>query len=291
MEATNHLLNQQFVTAPLKPRPLDCHKGMLGSVGIIGGASTMIGAALLAGRAALKCGAGRVYITLLVDDAPNLDLQQPELMLRSPEQLFELKQLSTLVIGPGLGQTGAATQCLQQALASHMPLVLDADALNLIAAHNSLAESLQHRTAANILTPHPVEAARLLGCSTDVVQQDRVRSALALAQRFRSIVVLKGAGSICALPELNWFINPTGNPGLSSAGMGDVLSGMIAALIAQQLGPLQATLLAVYLHGAAADRLVQQGIGPIGLTASEVIDESRQVLNGWIYGGNIQCNK
>ncbi|MDA8328446.1 MAG: NAD(P)H-hydrate dehydratase [Betaproteobacteria bacterium] len=286
METTAHLLNQPFVTTPLKPRPADCHKGLLGSVGIIGGAASMIGAALLAGRAALKCGAGRVYVALLADDAPTVDPQQPELMLRSPAQLFELKHLSTLVIGPGLGQSSAAIHWLQQALASGIPLVLDADALNLIAVHSVLADSLQHRTAASILTPHPAEAARLLGCNTDAVQQDRVRAALALTQRFRSIVVLKGAGSICALTELDWFINPTGNPGLSSAGMGDVLSGMIAALIAQQLSPQQAALLGVYLHGAAADQLVQQGIGPIGLTASEVMDAARQVLNGWIYPAN-----
>jgi hydroxyethylthiazole kinase-like uncharacterized protein yjeF len=286
MEASIHQLDQQFVTAALKPRPPDCHKGMLGSVGIIGGAATMTGAALLAGRAALKCGAGRVYIALLTEDAPCVDIQQPELMLRSPAQLFELKQLSTLVIGPGLGQTSVAMHWLQQALASDIPLVLDADALNLIATHAGLAESLQTRIATSILTPHPAEAARLLGCDADTVQRDRVGTALTLAKRFHSIVVLKGAGSICALTELSWFINPTGNPSLSSAGMGDVLSGMIAALIAQQLSPQQATLLGVYLHGAAADHLVQQGMGPIGLTASEVMDAARQVLNSWIYPEN-----
>ncbi len=284
MEASTHLLNQPFVTTPLKPRPADCHKGMLGSAGVLGGAASMVGAALLAGRAALKCGAGRVYVALLADDAPSVDLQQPELMLRLPAQLLELGQLSALVVGPGLGQSSAAIQCLQQALASDIPLVLDADALNLIAVHSALTDSLQHRTAASILTPHPAEAARLLGCDTDTVQRDRVGTALTLAQRFRSIVVLKGAGSICALTELDWFINPTGNPGLSSAGMGDVLSGMIAALIAQQLSPQQATLLGVYLHGAAADQLVQRGTGPIGLTASEVMDAAREVLNSWIYG-------
>ena len=283
MKTTIHQLNQQFVTAALKPRPTDCHKGMLGSVGIIGGAATMVGAALLTGRAALKCGAGRVYVALLTDNAPIVDPQQPELMLRSPAQLFELAAISTLVIGPGLGQDDVALLWLQQALASDIPLILDADALNLIATHTELAESLQHRTSASILTPHPAEAARLLHSTTDTVQQDRVGAAQALAKHFRSIVVLKGAGSICALTELDWFINPTGNPGLSSSGMGDVLSGMIAALIAQQLSPQQATLLAVYLHGAAADSLVQRGIGPIGLTASEVIDAARAVLNEWIY--------
>lgn len=283
METATHLLDQKFVTAPLKPRPPDCHKGMLGSVGILGGAASMTGAALLAGRAALKCGAGRVYVAMLADNAPGIDLQQPELMLRTPAQLFDLSYLSTLAVGPGLGQSDDAMHWLQRALLTKLPLVLDADALNLIAAHAELTQQLQQRSATSILTPHPTEAARLLDCSIDAVQKDRTGSALALAERFRSIVVLKGAGSICALPDQSWFINPTGNPGLSSAGMGDVLSGMIAAFIAQQLSPLQATLLAVYLHGAAADDLVQRGIGPIGLTASEVIDAARRVLNSWVY--------
>ena len=280
---TAHVLKQQFVTAPLKPRPADCHKGMLGSVGVIGGAATMTGAALLAGRAALKCGAGRVYIAMLNEHAPSVDPQYPELMLRTPAQLFELDHLSTMVAGPGLGQTNHAMQWLQHVLLSDLPLILDADALNLLASHTKLALQLPPRDAANIITPHPAEAARLLNTSLDKVQRDRVGAALALAERFHSIVVLKGKGSICALPDQNWFINPTGNPGLSSAGMGDVLSGMIAALIAQQLNPQQATLLAVYLHGAAADDLVQRRIGPIGLTATEVIDTARQLLNNWVH--------
>ncbi len=279
-----HILNKQFVTAPLKPRPLDCHKGMLGSVGILGGAASMTGAALLAGRAALKCGAGRVYVALLADDAPSVDLQQPELMLRTPAQLFELTNLSAVVIGPGLGHSGNAMHWLQHALASDLPLVLDADALNLIAIHHELRQQLRHRPAPSILTPHPGEAARLMGYGVDAIQHDRMDAAQMMAERFRSIIVLKGAGTICALPDRRWFNNPTGNPGLSSAGMGDVLSGMIAAFIAQQLNPQQAALLGVYLHGAAADDLVRHGTGPIGLTASEVIDTARQLLNGWIYG-------
>ncbi|WP_124949601.1 NAD(P)H-hydrate dehydratase [Sulfuriferula thiophila] len=283
MEPTEHILNQAFVTAPLKPRPADCHKGMLGSVGIIGGATSMTGAALLAGRAALKCGAGRVYVALLADNAPAVDLLQPELMLRTPAQLFELDHLSALVIGPGLSQSSDAMNWLQRALASDLPLIIDADALNLLAAHHDLRLQLRQRTAPAILTPHPGEAARLMGYDLKAIQHDRMDTAQLLAKNFHSIIVLKGAGTICALPDRHWFINPTGNPGLSSAGMGDVLSGMIAAFIAQQLSPQQATLLAVYLHGAAADILLKQGTGPIGLTASEVIDAARQQLNIWIY--------
>ena len=232
----------------------------------------MCGAALLAGRAALKLGAGRVYTALLADAAPAVDMGQPELMLCSPEKLFQLDHLSCLAVGPGLGQSPQAVQWLRQALETELPLVLDADALNLLSVHDDLRELTKSRKGGTILTPHPAEAARLLSSTTHDIQQERVHSATLIAQRLNSLVVLKGAGSICATPKGGWFINPTGNPGMSSAGMGDVLSGMIAAMIAQKLTPQSALLLAVYLHGAAADDLVEQGIGPIGLTATEVAE-------------------
>jgi hydroxyethylthiazole kinase-like uncharacterized protein yjeF len=250
----------------------------------LGGAESMCGAAFLAGRAALKLGAGRVYLGLLADNAPAMDTVQPELMLRAPAHLFDLlDQLSCLVVGPGLGQSDAAFALMEQALSTDLPLVLDADALNLIATHPELGQQLKARKAQSILTPHPAEAARLMGCGSHDIQQDRLGAALVLAGRYNSMVVLKGAGTICALPDENWWINPTGNPGLSSAGMGDVLAGMIGAFIAQRVNPRQATLLGVYLHGAAADELVRKGIGPVGLTASEVIDAARALINQWVY--------
>ncbi|MCE5181693.1 MAG: NAD(P)H-hydrate dehydratase [Betaproteobacteria bacterium] len=283
LKPSGWLLEKDALAAALKPRPRNSHKGLLGSVGILGGAPSMCGAALLAGRAALKLGAGRVYVALLAGDAPAVDMAQPELMLCSPQRLFELDDLNCLVVGPGLGQSAQAVQLLKQALDTELPLVLDADALNLIATDGELQAQLKNRKGGTILTPHSAEAARLTGGSTHDIQQERVPSAVMLAKRFNSLVVLKGAGSVCALPDEKWFINPTGNPGLSSAGMGDVLSGMIAALVAQRLAPQQALLLAVYLHGAAADELVVEGIGPIGLTATEVTDRARSLLNDWIY--------
>ncbi|PIY98411.1 MAG: bifunctional ADP-dependent NAD(P)H-hydrate dehydratase/NAD(P)H-hydrate epimerase [Hydrogenophilales bacterium CG_4_10_14_0_8_um_filter_62_70] len=283
LQPTGWLLEKNEVATALKPRPRNSHKGLLGSVGILGGASTMCGAALLAGRAALKLGAGRVYTALLADAAPAVDMGQPELMLCSPEKLFQLDHLSCLAVGPGLGQSPQAVQWLRQALETELPLVLDADALNLLSVHDDLRELTKSRKGGTILTPHPAEAARLLSSTTHDIQQERVHSATLIAQRLNSLVVLKGAGSICATPKGGWFINPTGNPGMSSAGMGDVLSGMIAAMIAQKLTPQSALLLAVYLHGAAADDLVEQGIGPIGLTATEVAEAARKLLNRWIY--------
>ncbi|BAN35286.1 carbohydrate kinase [Sulfuricella denitrificans skB26] len=277
------LLEKTEVAAALKPRPRNSHKGMLGSVGILGGASAMCGAALLAGRAALKLGAGRVYAALLADAAPAVDIGQPELMLCAPEKLFQLDHLNCLAVGPGLGQSPQAVQLLRQALETELPLVLDADALNLLAIHDDMQELTKSRKGSTILTPHSAEAARLLSSTTHDIQQERVHSATLIAQRLNCLVVLKGAGSICATPKGEWFVNPTGNPGMSSAGMGDVLSGMIAALIAQRLTPQSALLLAVYLHGAAADDWVEQGVGPIGLTATEVADAARMLLNRWIY--------
>lgn len=282
LQPTGWMLEQSEVAAALKPRPRNSHKGLLGSVGILGGAASMCGAALLAGRAALKLGAGRVYAALLADAAPAVDMGQPELMLCSPEKLFQLDHLSCLAIGPGLGKSPQAVQWLRQALETELPLVLDADALNLLCLHDDLRELAKSRKGGTILTPHPAEAARLLSSTTHDIQQERIHSATLIAQRFNSLVVLKGAGSICATPKGEWFINPTGNPGMSSAGMGDVLTGMIAALIAQRLTLQSALLLAVYLHGAAADELVEQGIGPIGLTATEVADAARMLLNRWV---------
>ena len=142
---------------------------------------------------------------------------------------------------------------------------------------------LKTRKTASILTPHPSEAGRLLGCSNHEIQQDRVGSAQVLASRLNSLLVLKGAGTVCAFPDDTWHINPSGNPGLSSAGMGDILCGMIGALLAQRLSAEKATLLAVYLHGLAADELVKNGTGPIGLTASEVAIMARSLLNQWVY--------
>ena len=272
-------LLSQATRPQLKPRLPGSHKGMFGNAGILGGAAGMVGAALLAGRAALKLGAGRTYVALLAENAPLVDPMQPELMLRTPEKLLELDHLDCLAVGPGLGQSNEAQHFLAAALKIKLPLVLDADALNLIGSEARLQQLLKKRSAATILTPHPAEAGRLLKIGTEEIQRDRLAAALEIAKRYRCHVVLKGAGSICALPDGSWYINSSGNPGMASAGMGDVLTGMIAALIAQGLGAGDALLLAVYLHGAAADDLVARGVGAAGLTASEVTDAARNLLN------------
>ena len=270
----------------LRPRARNTHKGSFGSVGILGGNKSMLGAALLAGRAALKLGAGRVYLGLLDPEAPAVDAQQPELMLRRADTLLAT-DLRALACGPGLGRSSEAIRLLEQAVKAPLPLVLDADAINLLAEDGRLEGNLYNRVAPVILTPHPAEAARLLGCSTREIQDDRVGAALQISQRYRSHVALKGCGTLIATPlETNagshWWINTTGNPGMATAGMGDVLTGLVVSLLGQGW-PAEAALLAgVHLHGAAADALLDSGIGPAGMTAGEVIDPARNVFNHWI---------
>jgi len=276
------LIGHAVLDASRKPRVRNSHKGDYGSVGIIGGARGMVGAAVLAGRAALLLGAGRVYVGLVADDAPRLDASQPELMLRTADDVLKLGHLTALAAGPGLGQSPDAALYLGWAIESALPLVIDADGLNLIGAEAGFREALARRTAPTLLTPHPAEAARLLGCATGDIQRDRVAAARALAERYNAQIVLKGAGSICACPDGMWAINPTGNPGMASAGMGDVLTGQLAALLAQGNDAKHALQAAVYLHGAAADMLLARGVGPVGLTASEVIPAAREIFNSTV---------
>ena len=273
------LLIQSLFQAKMPARNSDAHKGTFGSVAIIGGANGMVGAVLLAARAALYSGAGRVYAAMLCKNAPSVDMLQPEIMLRSPQAITQLAQLDCVVIGTGLGQSNTSLTLLEYWLAQNIPLLLDADALNLIASHLHLASLVISRNAETVITPHAGEAARLLDVSTEHIQQNRTESALKLAKSLNATCVLKGAGTVCAHHDGSYFINTTGNVGLASGGTGDVLSGIIGSLIAQGLTGLDAAKLGVFVHGAAADALVKKGIGPAGLTASEVALEARNIIN------------
>jgi hydroxyethylthiazole kinase-like uncharacterized protein yjeF len=314
------VLTRNKVIVNLPKRPRDSHKGMFGTVTVIGGATGMVGAALLAARAALKLGAGCVHAGLLAENVPAVDPVQPELMLHRAADLLSYRPLpnplgkttshstrlettaakslvipqageganvktmidsDVVAIGCGMGTSTTAYQLLYQALQLKCPLVLDADALNLLARHADLQDDLRKRKGATLLTPHPGEAAQLLACDTKALQADRVAAVRKLAQQFGCSVVLKGADSLCATRDGRLFVNRTGNPGMSSPGMGDVLSGMIAALIAQGMTPDDALLLAVHLHGAAGDALAEQGIA-VGMTATEVSEWARWLLNQWL---------
>ena len=271
-----HLNSVDGFSAYLQRRRHDSHKGSYGDVIVLGGAQGMAGAPILAARAAAKCGAGRVFAAF-VDEAPAYDSMQPELMCRRATDMDFSS--ATLVAGPGLGTSRAAHDLLAKAMHAPVPLVLDADALNLVAAETGLQHKLAERHAVAILTPHPLEAARLLQASTREVQSDRIAAAREIARRFNAIVVLKGSGSVIADPAGEVMINTTGNPALATAGTGDVLAGLCGALLAQSFPAWNAALAATWLHGQAADTLVKQGIGPIGLTASELIPIARTILN------------
>jgi ADP-dependent NAD(P)H-hydrate dehydratase / NAD(P)H-hydrate epimerase len=283
-------LTQKKVMASFPKRPRDSHKGLFGTVAVIGGANGMIGAPLLAGRAALKLGAGCVHVGLLAENAPVVDAVQPELMLHPAQEIFSPPfalslskgKQAAIAIGCGLGTSIAAQKLLYEALMRDTALVIDADALNLLARQPDLQDDLRIRQTASVLTPHPGEAARLLGCDIKEIQADRVATVRKLAQKFACSVVLKGADSLCATRDGKLFVNKTGNPGMSSAGMGDVLSGMIAAFIAQGMTADNAMLLAVHLHGAAGDALAEQGI-TVGMTASDVTEWARWLLNQWLH--------
>jgi len=273
-------LTQKQVIASFPKRPRDSHKGLFGTVAIIGGDTGMIGAPLLAARAALKLGAGCVHAGLLAENVPGVDMLQPELMLHSASAALQLSGVDVFAIGCGLGTSISAQKILYEALMRNTALVIDADALNLLARQPDLQDDLRSRKAVSVLTPHPGEAARLLECDIKEIQAYRTAAVRELAQKFKCAVVLKGAGSLCATHPGKIYLNNTGNPGMSSAGMGDVLTGMIAAFISQGMNADDAMLLAVHLHGAAGDALVQQGIS-IGMTASDVTEWARWLLNQW----------
>ncbi len=281
---------------------LNVHKGTFGTACIIGGASGMVGAGWLAARAALLCGAGKTLFMQVVAAGETalatVDPVYPEIMHSAITDALGASHLamsSAIAIGPGLGQSTAAVAILATVLQQNQPLIIDADALTLIATNPSLATHCAARNAITVFTPHPREASILLGCSTAEVQKDRIAAAQRIAQKFNAIVVLKGAGSITADAYANVWINQSGNPGMSSGGMGDVLTGMLCAAFcsgiddadadtAQQANKKATQIVAntVWLHGHAADCCVRNGRGPIGLRASEVAEQARTIINAHI---------
>ena len=251
------LLGRDRVDPPSRDQALHAsHKGSFGDVVILGGESgggtQMAGAALLAGRAALHTGAGRVFVALLGQPGISVDPQQPELMFRSPAALDFSKQ----VVVCGCGGGDAVAGVLPRVLSSAEALVLDADALNAISRDTQLQAQLrarQGRAYRTVLTPHPLEAARLLGSSAGAVQADRFHAARRLAEQFQCVVVLKGSGTVISAPGQIAMVNPTGNARLATAGTGDVLAGMLGALLASGQTAFEAACNAVFQHGQNAD--------------------------------------
>jgi len=270
-------ISRDTLPARLTARATDSHKGNFGAVGVLGGAPGMAGAILLSARAALYCGAGRVYVGAL-DERLAVDPVCPELMIVAAEALPALPHPACLIAGPGMGDSNVARRVLAQALRVEHTLLLDADALNLIAGDGELLAMLQARAAATLLTPHPGEAARLLGVSSSEIQSDRTAAIQRLVGLTGATIALKGHATLVQHPGQPIWRNSSGNPAMAAPGMGDVLTGIIAALIAQGMAIEHAAVLGVWLHGQAGD----EAWGAIGgkgvLTASEVSQQARSVL-------------
>ncbi len=264
---------------PLLIRDPQSNKGDHGALGILGGSTGMVGAAFLSARSALFSGTGRTYIVRLsLDDGVVVDPLTPEIMIIDIQDCKD-KPINTWVAGPGLGTSDSARQALSKCLNSDDPVVLDADALNLIAEDPALGRQCRRRHRPTVITPHPGEASRLLQQPVAQIQADRQTAAQTMAAAFHAVTVLKGHQTVITTPEGAPSINHSGNAALATAGTGDVLAGLIGSLIAQGVDPHQAALTAVHIHGSAAERLTLRLGGMIGVSASELIPEIRLLIN------------
>lgn len=270
-----YALHADALSSWLAPRKRDSHKGSNGHVLCIGGDDGSGGAIVLCADAALHCGAGLVSVATRAAHAAALLARRPEAMAHAVDAAAALeplmKRADVIAIGPGLGQAAWGSGLFECVLAAGKPLILDADALNLLAAHPS------ELPADTILTPHPGEAARLLDCDTARVQADRFAAAAALVSRYRCVVVLKGAGTIVAAPGRTPFVIAAGNPGMAVGGMGDLLTGVVAALRAQGLEAFDAAACGALLHAAAGDAAAVQG--QRGLLPSDLLPALRALAN------------
>jgi NAD(P)H-hydrate epimerase len=278
-----YLLTAERIRATLPLRSADTHKGQTGHLLVIAGSTGKTGAAAMTAVSAMRAGAGLVTLGIAESLNPIIETQVMEVMTAPlPECRYGILAANAidvltmladgkncLAIGPGIGQA-EETRSLVRKIISQIdtPLVIDADGLNNIAGQTQL---LKKAKGPVVLTPHPGEMARLIEASSTVVQQNRLACARDFATNFGVHVVLKGAATVIAHPDGSAYINPTGNPGMASGGMGDVLTGVLAGFITQGLTPKAATHAAVYLHGAAADTLAQT-VGPIGYLAGEVMN-------------------
>ncbi|MBL8695646.1 MAG: NAD(P)H-hydrate dehydratase [Planctomycetes bacterium] len=274
----------------LPRRPRDAHKGDFGRVLVVAGSRRMPGAAYLAGQAAMRAGAG--LTTIAVPDAALpmvgakvtvqtlLDLPSTRAGTLAPKAekllIAAAAEFDAVALGPGLGADSATARTIRRVVCEiTKPLVLDADGLNAFASANALAD-LARRKAPTVLTPHPGEAARLLGSTTAKIQADRVGAARTLAQRARAFVILKGAES-CISDGTKVHINRTGNPGMATGGSGDVLTGIVAAFLARGLPPWDAAVLAAHVHGRAGDLAARDG-GEDGLLATDLLEFLRRAV-------------
>lgn len=265
----------------LAPRAADAHKGDFGHVMVIGGDTGYGGAALMAAEAAARTGAGKVSVATRPEHVAAILARRPEIMACGVVSGQELEPLlarpTLLVVGPGLGRTPWSEQMLQQAIKSGLPLVLDADALNILAEGRVVPVAGHQQHSPWLLTPHPAEAARLLGITTAEVQADRFAAVRAISVRYNASVILKGAGSLVASVDGLIGVVTDGNPGMASGGMGDVLSGILGGLMAQGLSAHDAARLGAVVHACAAD-LAAEDLGQRSLLATDLIPYLGQLL-------------
>jgi NAD(P)H-hydrate epimerase len=276
------LIRENVIAENLPRRRKNSHKGSFGWVLGIGGNSSMSGAVRLCGEAALRSGAGKVTLATNPDHAALVNLACPELMVRGVRRGKQLQvllqQVNVIVIGTGLGQTSWSEDLFRTCMKTSVPIVLDADGLNILA---RLYPEMGNKALPRgnwILTPHPAEAGRLLGCGPGEVQKDRVGIAQKLSERYDAVVVLKGCGTVVADQTGRYAICPLGNPGMASAGTGDVLAGVIGAMVAQHLDLWSSATTGVVAHAQAGD-LAAMEIGQRGLLASDITDRLPAVLN------------
>ncbi len=269
------LLSEHNVSLPLKPRKRNSHKGHFGHVLVIGGGPGMPGAACLAAKAAMRSGAGAVSIATWPEYANSVLPMIPEAMIwgvQSAKELGSLLNKATVcIIGPGLGESDWARELFMAAITSQLPMIIDASALRLLSEHPQVDDNW-------VLTPHPGEAGSLLSCSSTDIQNDRYQSAMAIQQQYGGVVVLKGAGTVIQTAEKERYICTKGNPGMATAGMGDVLSGIIAGICAQGFSLTEAAKLGVWVHAVAGDSNAKI-LGEAGMLASDLLDLLPNILN------------
>ena len=277
------LLTAEQIRHRLRPRSADTHKGRTGHLLVVAGSVGKTGAAALAAGSAMRCGAGLVTLSIaeslhsiaetLVLEVMTAPLTESRCGVLGDAAVDDIKKLisgkACLAIGPGIGQAPETRRLIQKIITQiEIPVVIDADGLNNLTGQTQLLKNLK---APAVLTPHPGEMARLIDATPAEVQHNRLKCARDFATNFKVHVVLKGAATVIAHPDGKAYINPTGNSGMASGGMGDVLTGVLAGFITQGFSPEEAAHAAVYLHGAAADTLAKT-IGPFGYLAGEVMN-------------------
>jgi len=275
MNETYQILEWSLLSQQFTKRDRLAHKGVFGHVLIIGGDYGMAGAVRLAAESALRVGAGLVSVASRPEHLCTVSASRPEIMChaiqKSADLLPLLEKATVIVLGPGLGKSTWSYELFKVALNTSKPIIIDADGLNILSEFPCKNENW-------ILTPHPSEAARLLHCTVEEVQQDRTFSAKHLADHYGGVIVLKGAGTLIQIKKEQPFLCAAGNPGMASAGMGDVLSGVIGGLLAQHFSLLSAAKTGVLLHAMAADQAVAKK-GERGLLAMDLMRYLRQLVN------------